>query len=133
MTYGRLPTRLLFDERELGRIDQPVVAEGVVVNEALLHVLDVVLDDPRRDVLADHADRHRRRLVDVDDLLEVGVALRLVWLGAALLPEIPDLANRMILGRLFLLPGVLVVPMAVGRRPRAVVDRPEPAPGVGLD
>src|SRR5215212_10298258 len=81
-----LPTRLLttrllacsFLEEELTRVDQPVVAEGVVVDVAGQHVSEVVLDDPRRDALADHADRHRRLLVDVDDLLEQGVVLGLV-------------------------------------------------------
>src|SRR5579875_1742100 len=95
---GHAPS-LLFDE-ELLRVDQTVVAEGIVLDKAVLHIAEVFLHDEGLRLLSNDPDRVRMLLMNADQLLEVGISLRFVRLGLGLFPELPDLPDRVVRGRL---------------------------------
>src|SRR5262249_53704334 len=87
--------RLLLEE-ELLRVDQPVVAQEVILDVAALDVSEAGLRNHWRYLLADRPDRERSLAVHADDLLEEGVSLRLVRLDQRLLPERPDRPDRVV-------------------------------------
>src|SRR3984893_4588669 len=88
--YASTVYEKLFLEEELGRIDESVVAQRVILNEAGLHVAERILDDPGGDGLADDADGDRGITVELDDVHEQCIPLGLVGLGAQLLPGAYD-------------------------------------------